>query len=195
MKELDIIKGCKKGDRKAQRALVDTYSNYIFTICMRYMKDRGKAEDCLQESLVQVLSNIEKYDDFGSFKSWMSTLTVRKCIDQLRKEKRHQYSVLDNVAEPGRNEDSNLKLEVEDVMKFVNTIPEQYRIVINMFIVEGYSHKEIAERLGVTESSSRSILTRARRMIQNAFEEKKVKAIQQNHGDAKALKNMKISWS
>jgi len=195
LKELEIIKGCKKGDRKAQRALVDTYSNYIFTICMRYMKDQGMAEDCLQESLVRILSNIDKYDDYGSFKSWMSTLTVRKCIDQLRKEKRHQYSELDNVAEPGRKEVSNLKLEVEDVMNFVNTIPEQYRIVINMFIVEGYSHKEIAETLGVTESSSRSILTRARRMIKNAFEEKKIKVLQQRKEDTTGLSNMKISWS
>jgi len=80
-------------------------------------------------------------------------------------------------------------------MNFVNTIPEQYRIVINMFIVEGYSHKEIAETLGVTESSSRSILTRARRMIKNAFEEKKIKVLQQREEDKTGLSNMKISWS
>lgn len=158
------------------------------------MKDHAMAEDCMQESLIQVIRNFDKYKDQGNFKAWLSTVTVRKCIDQLRKEKRHRYRDIDQVAEPGRNEMVNLKLEADDVMKFIDTIPEQYRIVINMFIVEGYSHKEVAERLGVTESSSRSMLTRARKMIQNAFKEKKREAIQKTNNEPNPL-NYKISWS
>ena len=169
MEERDIIIGCKKREQTAYRALVDRYSNYLFAICKRYVQDDEKAKDCLQESLVQIISKIDRYEERGKFMAWMSAVTVKKCLDVLRKEKRNQTSDLDNVAEPSIDESINWRLERDDVMAFLETIPEQYRIAINMFLVEGYSHKEIADVLNISESSSRSLVSRARKMIVQAF--------------------------
>ncbi len=170
MGESDIIKGCKRGDRRAFKAFVDSYSAYMFTICYRYMGNKEVAKDALQESLVQVINNISKYQEQGKFKSWVSTVTVKKCLDLLRKEKRHQYSSMEYVAEPGSEGLGSLKLEEEDVMQFIERIPENYRIAISMFLIEGYSHKEIAKHMSISESSSRSLVSRGRKMILESFE-------------------------
>jgi len=176
--ESKIIKGCKQGDSKAYKAFVDGYSAYMYTICYRYMGDREVAKDALQESLVQVVTNINKYQEQGKFKSWVSSVTVKKCLDLLRKEKRHKYSALENVVEPSIREESSLKLEHEDVMAFVEQIPENYRIAINMFLIEGYSHREISQHMNISESSSRSLVSRGRKMIMEAFNMEKARAEQ-----------------
>ncbi len=177
MKEFDIIQGCKTGNSLAQKYFVEYYSPQIFNICKRYMKSDDIARDCLQETLIQVLKNIKKYEERGTFNAWLSSVTVRVCLSQLRKEKRYRFSELTVSHEPSVEEEANFKLDFEDVMKFLETVPEQYRVVINMYLVEGYSHKEIAEFLGVNESTSRSILSRARKMINDAFKDDSIVVI------------------
>lgn len=174
MKEIDIIRGCKNKDPRAYKALVDTYSSHLFSICKRYMATNEVAKDCLQEALIQIIQKVHLYEERGKFKSWMSTVTVKKCLDILRKEKRHRNADLANVAEPSRNENVSYELEKQDVMKFLDTLPSQYRVAINMFLVEGYSHKEIGQQLNISESSSRSLVSRGRKMIVEAFKEKKI---------------------
>jgi len=169
LKEERIIKGCKAGDQLCYKALVDTYSNYIYAICRRYAPSDMVAKDCLQEALIQVINKIHLYEERGKFRSWVASVTVKKCLDILRKEKRHLSSELDNVPEPFRNESISYELEKQDVMKFLDTLPGQYRVAINMFLVEGYSHKEIGAHLGINESSSRSLVSRARKMIVESF--------------------------
>jgi len=169
MLESSIIKGCKNGDSMAFKAFVEGYSAYMYTICYRYMGDKEVAKDALQESLVQVVTSIHKYQEQGRFKGWVSTVTVKKCLDLLRKEKRHNYAALDMMAEPGVREQSSLRLEQEDVMAFIESLPSNYRIAINMFLIEGYSHREISQHMNITESSSRSLVSRGRKMIINAF--------------------------
>lgn len=154
---------------------MDNYSNYIYTISMRYVKDADVAKDCLQESLIQIFRKIHLYEERGKFRAWISAVTVKKCLDVIRKEKRHIYSEIDAVPEPGYREQVSLKMEQEDVMRFLATLPDSYRIALNMFLVEGYNHKEIGAHLGVTESSSRSLVSRARKMIVKAFESEKTK--------------------
>ncbi len=169
MTELEIIRGCKANDRKAQRAFVDKYTRYVYAICRRYVNDGEKAKDCMQEALMQVLNKIDKYEETGSFKSWVASVTVRKTINIMRSEKRFAASDLENVEEPLVAENVSYKLELDDVKEFMETLPERYRIVINMFIMEGYSHKEIGEHLGLEEGSSRAILSRARKLIMEKF--------------------------
>ena len=196
MTEADIIKGCIKGDERACRALVEAYSGYIYTICRRYVRDESVAKDCMQESLIQIIRKMDLYEERGKLKSWISTVTVKKCLDIIRKEKRHISSDLDFVAEPYRDETTSLKLEHADVMTFMQTLPDNYRIAINMFLVEGYSHKEIGERLGVTESSSRSLVSRARKMIVESFQSENNRA--ENIGVQKKIENssnIKLSHS
>jgi len=172
LEEIQIIQGCKKNDRKSQRAFVDTYSPYLFGVCRRYISDHEVAKDCLQEALVHILHNVNKYQATGSFKSWAARVTATQCLQWIRREKKHINFDIDDIVEPSDNEDISLKLEVEDVMNFLNTLPERYRIAINMYIIEGYSHKEISDKLGITESSSRSLVARARKKIVEEFEEK-----------------------
>lgn len=192
MSEKEIIKGCLAGDQLAYKALVETYSVYLFAICRRYTIDNTLAQDCLQESLIQIINKIHLYKEEGKFKSWIGAVTAKKCLDILRKEKRHISSEIENVAEPSSNEKVSLKLEQDDVMSFLETLPYQYRVAINMFLIEGYSHKEIGEYLGVTESSSRSLVSRARKMITEAFENDSMKISFLNKSSKSSEQNLKI---
>lgn len=187
MKEHDIILGCKQGNRLAQKYFVENYSPYIYTICRRYIKREDIAKDCLQDTLIHILKKINKYSEEGKFKGWVSAVTVNKCIESIRKEKRNLFSSVDLVPEQAIQENVTLKLEHEDIMKFINTIPEQYRIVINMYLVEGYSHKEISQHLDISESSSRSLLSRAKKMINSSFKNEKIIVI---HNDTKDQKKI-----
>lgn len=169
MTEADFISGCKRGEEAACKALVNAYSGYIYTICKRYVKDEMMVKDCMQESLIQIIRKIDLYEERGKFKSWVSTVTVKKCLDILRKEKRHLSSDMEIVSEPFINESVSHSLNAQDVMRFLDTLPDQYRIAINMFLVEGYSHKEIGKKLQISESSSRSLVSRGRKMIMKSF--------------------------
>lgn len=178
-----IINGCKSNDRKCQRAFVDQFSPYLFGVCRRYVSDHEKAKDCLQDSLVHILSNIDKYEARGSFKSWAARVTATQCLQMIRREKRHLTFDISETVEPSEDESISDRLEIEDVLKFLETIPEKYRIAVNMYIIEGYSHKEISMQLGITESSSRSLVTRARKMINIEFAEKKMKIVHKNYSE------------
>jgi len=177
LNEKQIIQGCKNGERKAQRAFVDLYSSYMYTICKRYTKDDFAAQDCLQNALVQVLTNIKKYTDQGTFKPWISRVTVTKCLEYLRKNKKHISSEILPTMEPSEDGKVLYKLELEEVMLFLNTLPDNYKIALNMYLVEGYSHKEIGKYMGLTESTSRSLVTRGRKMIQARFEEETLSVV------------------
>jgi len=178
-----IIDGCKSNDRKCQRAFVDQFSPYLFGVCRRYISNHEQAKDCLQESLVQILSNINKFEAKGSFKSWAARVTATQCLQFIRREKKHITFDIAESLEPSEEESISDRLEVDDVLKFLETIPEKYRLAVNLYIIEGYSHREISEQLGITESSSRSLVTRARKMIVTAFGERKMKIVHKNYSD------------
>lgn len=190
MNEKLIIRGCKQGDRKAQRAFVDEYSKYLFSICMRYMIDTPKAQDALQESLMHILTKIDKFDDNGAFKSWITTVTIRKNLEILRKDKVRKTSDIEAIAEPSTPFETDLKLEKDDVFKFISQLPENYRVAINMYLVEGYSHKEVGQALGISEGTSRSLVSRGRQMIKEAFREDNVKNMKQKP----KAKNLRIAF-
>ncbi len=169
MNEKQIILSCKNRERSGQKAFVDSYSKYMYTICVRYVHDREIAKDVLQESLLQVLNNIHKYEEIGLFKSWISKVTVYKCLEHLRKEKKFQAVELNEINEPSLDAPVEHSLNEETVLSFINKLPDKYRVAINMYIVEGYSHKEIGAYMGITESSSRSLVTRGRKLIKDQF--------------------------
>lgn len=185
MEVKEIIEGCKKNNRKCQRAFVDQFSSYLFGVCRRYVSDHDQAKDCLQEALVHILSNIDKYQHTGSFKSWAARVTATQCLQFIRREKKYISFEMESSQEPSEEESISDRLEVQDILKFLETIPEKYRIAVNMFIIEGYSHREISEFLEITESSSRSLVTRARKMIVAAFGEKKMKIVHKNMEEGK----------
>lgn len=169
MTEAEIISGCKANDRRAQKALVDTYSPYLYGICVRYAVDRQYAKDCLQESLIRIINKVGTYNETGKFKSWMAQVTAMKCLELIRKEKKHRSEEVADHTGIGRSTPVFDKIRQDEVMLFMESLPDNYRISLNMFLVEGYSHKDIAARLDITEGSSRSLVTRGRKMIQEAF--------------------------
>ncbi len=138
-------------------------------VCMRYMKRPDVAQDALQESLVQVLNGIDKYQDRGKFKAWVKTVTVMKCLDLLRKERRFKYSDIDEIYSGLPTVTPTFDFNLEDIKAFFMELPDNYRVALNMFLIEGYSHKEIGAVLDISESSSRSLVSRGRKLIKERF--------------------------
>lgn len=167
MEVKDLIIGCKKEDRRSQKALVDTYAPYLFAISKRYMRDESEAKDIIQESFISIFKNIDNFrSEPYAFKAWMRQITVNTALQKIRKSYRTK-EVMPETMIDDRNTTPEIydKFNVDDIMKIINQLPDKYRQVFNMYVIDGYSHKEIAEEMGLKESSSRALLTRAKSKI------------------------------
>lgn len=175
MKDIAIISGCKKGHESAYKALVEKYSPDLMAVCVRYMKDKERAKDVLQDSLIKIIRNIGQYREQGSFRNWLVTITVNTCLKEIKKYR--QPEDLNSILEEESREMSVMDdLNIQDVLNIVNQLPDMQRLVFNLFAVEGYSHAEIGTLLDIAESSSRVYLTRARQYLQQktkSFEHQK----------------------
>lgn len=182
--ELDIIEGCKKGDRHAQKLLYDRFSGKMFALCCRYVKDKMEAEDVLLTAFTKILGRIDQYKNEGSFEGWIRKVMVNESLSYLRKNK-SMYVETDIEAvdkEPNYEKLEN-HLEAQDLLKLISELPSGYGIVFNMFAIDGYSHKEIGEQLGINENTSKSQLSRARSVLQKkllALDEVAVKKFKEN---------------
>lgn len=167
MNEFQLIEGCRKGSRLAQKELYEKYSRRMMGVCLRYVSDREMARDLLQDGFVKVFSSIDSYSGLGSFEGWMRKIFVNCAIGYLRKADVLRGSTdLDHSAELVESGSSVISdLSARELLEMVQKLPEGFRFVFNMFVIEGYSHKEIGEMLHITESSSRSQLTRARQIL------------------------------
>ena len=168
MEEQQLIEGCRKGDQRAQQELYNQYSRKMMGVCLRYVNDRETARDLLQDGFVKVFTNIETYSGVGSFGGWMRKVFVNCALEYLRKsDVLREATDLDNTAELIQPNASAISdLSVAELMKLVGELPVGFRTVFNMFAIEGYSHREIAEMLSITESTSRSQYTRAKQLLQ-----------------------------
>jgi len=171
-KEDELIKGCLRREPHAQRLLYDTYSSKMYAICYRYVKDSMEAEDVLVTSFTKVFEKIGQFKFEGSFEGWIRRIVVNEALTCLRKN-RSMYleTELDQVDYDPNYKTLNDHLEAEDLLRLVKELPAGYRIVFNMFAIDGYSHKEIAESLGISENTSKSQLSRARIYLQKQLKE------------------------
>lgn len=161
----DLVQGCKRGERQAQEGLYRQLVSTMMGICLRYAKDRDDAEDILQTGFIRVFQKISDFRMEGSFEGWVKRIMVNTALEHYRKNLRTLTAVsLDEVQEEVSFSDWNA-LEVEDLLNVIQSLPNGYRMVFNMYALEGYSHKEIAEELGITESGSKSQLSRARALL------------------------------
>ncbi len=167
----EILDGCRQKQAKYQRALVDTYAGYLHSTCRRYMNDDSSTKDLVQESMIRIFGNLEKYDPKkGNFKGWITTITIRLCLNKL-KEKNLLVLGLDN--HPGADfvtNESQLvldKMQTDFLLEMIKELPDGYRTVFNMAAIDGFSHSEIADFLNITELSSRTRLSRARRILRH----------------------------
>lgn len=162
----DLLEGCKRGERKCQEHLYKMQASRMMGVCMRYAKDRFEAEDMLQMGFVKVFQKIKEFRGEGSFEGWIRRIMVNNAIEIYRKNQRALTLVdIDEVYdEPQVTFDMN-GLETKDLLRLIQQLAAGYRVVFNMYIIEGYSHKEIAETLGISEGASKSQLSRARSIL------------------------------
>lgn len=168
MTEKQLIEGCRKGERLAQKELYDTYSRKMMGVCLRYVNDRETARDLLQDGFVKVFTGMDSYTGLGSFEGWLRKIFVNCALEYLRKsDVLREAADLDNSAELV-NPDSSVisEMSAAELMELVQQLPAGFRTVFNLFAIEGYSHKEIGEMLDITESTSRSQFTRAKQLLQ-----------------------------
>lgn len=161
-----ILKGCIKGDSRAQRELYERLAPKMLAICYRYARTDAEAEDILQEGFVKVFVNIHKYQDRGSLEGWIKRIMINCAIDHLRKEKAYsQQTSVNEVILGDDSADALDNLAMEDLIGLIQNLPDGYRMVFNLYAIEGYNHAEIAQQLNISESTSRSQYTRARAML------------------------------
>jgi RNA polymerase sigma factor (sigma-70 family) len=165
--EISLIKACSNGDSKAFRKIYEIHSGTMYSICLRYMNNQDEAKDALQEGFIKVFKNISKFKFTGSFEGWMKRIFVNSSIELIRKRKMHlDVSELNSNELPLTAKIETGSMDAEKMMTLVQQLPEGYRTVFNMFIVDGYSHKEISDYLEISESTSKTQLFKARKQLQ-----------------------------
>lgn len=167
MNEDILVKKCIEGDNRAQKKLFDLFAPKLFGVCLRYMKDHDLAQDTLQDGFVKIFTKLSDYNGKGSFEGWMRRITVNTCLDQLRKDQKLKVNTpIDDVSFLVKdNHWIEEELTAKDLLKLVESLPDGYRVVFNMFAIEGYSHKEIAEQLNISENTSKSQFSRAKSQL------------------------------
>ena len=166
-KEEELINGCMQRERTAQKHLYEFYSSKMYALCYRYVRNPMEAEDILVTAFMKVFDKIDQFKREGSFEGWIRRIVVNEALTHLRRN-RTMYLETDLEAADREPDYDQLgdHLEAEDLLNMIQEMPAGYRIVFNMYAIDGYSHKEIAEQLGISENTSKSQLSRARTYLQ-----------------------------
>ena len=173
-KELQIIvEGCIKGKRKYQKQLFEMFYGKMMAVCMRYAKDQDEAQDMVQIGFIKIFKKLDVYNFEGSLEGWIRRIMVNTAIDQIRKNKRDPFSIEDeqrvqNIEEDvpfSKEDDEDIKIQAEAAIKAISRLSPAYRTVFNMYVMEGFTHKEIAEYLGISEGTSKSNLAKAKQKL------------------------------
>jgi len=164
--EKELIKACKQQDRQAQRELYDRYSPLLFGICRRYVKMREDAEDVLLEAFYKIFSKIDQYTGQGSFEGWMRRIVVNEALMFLRKAQHLKADVELNNLDISNAITVEDRLAAKDILKLLDQLPDGYRTVFNLYVVEGYKHREIADMLEISINTSKSQLIMAKKRLQ-----------------------------
>ena len=163
----ELITGCQSGKRKAQERLYQLFASKMLGVCMRYATDKMEAEDMLQNGFIKVFGKIKDYRGEGAFEGWVRRIMVHAAIEYYRKN--HKMMQLVEMGLTGEEQSvlavAANSLEAKDLLAMIQTLPAGYRLVFNLYAIEGYAHKEIAEMLGISEGASKSQLSRARTIL------------------------------
>ncbi len=167
MSDEQLIEECVAGNPIAQKKFYDLFAKKMMGVCLRYIGNYDEAQDVLQDGFIKIFKKLPEFEYKGSLEGWIRRIMVNTALDQYRKNKKHQNDVdVDTVGFMLEKKDYILEsINAEDLLKIIHSIPEGYRLVFNLFAIEGYSHKEIADRLGVTESTSKSQYSRAKKLL------------------------------
>jgi RNA polymerase sigma-70 factor (ECF subfamily) len=170
--EKQLIERCRQGDRKALKTLYERYADRMLGVCFRYVNDRDTARDLLHDGFVTLFTKIGDFRGEGSFEGWTRRIFVTTCLGYLRKNSSAAAErPLDLRGEPEGPEASVLEqLSAGELLRLIGGLPEGYRTVLNLYAIEGYSHREIAELLGISENTSRSQYARAKTCLRKAMQ-------------------------
>jgi RNA polymerase sigma factor (sigma-70 family) len=167
----ELIEDCLKKSPKSQRGLFERYAGKMMTVCRRYACDQKEAEDMLQESFIRVFLSLDQYRFEGALEGWIRTIFVHTALKTIQKKKIH-FSDLDNNQETVQaiEADALTNLSTEELLRLISTLPDGYRLVFNLYVLEGYDHSEIAKLLNINVATSRSQLLKARRVLKTQIE-------------------------
>jgi len=180
-----LVEGCVKGDRRCQQRIYEKLYGKMMGLCLRYASDNDEAKDVLQDGFIKVFANIKNYSGNGSFEGWVRRIVVNTAIDSFRKNRSSSLVVdsdyIDRIKDESAeevDEEVMANIEVKRVLEEVKNLSPAYKMVFNLYVIEGYSHKEIAEQLGISIGTSKSNLSKAKINLKKAF-----KAILAKHDD------------
>tara|TARA_R110000850_G_scaffold271031_2_gene404873 strand:- start:268860 stop:269399 length:540 start_codon:yes stop_codon:yes gene_type:complete len=166
----ELIKKCKEENIKAQGELYTLFSAKLFSICLKYSRNATEAQDNLQDAFITIFKSIKQYKYKGSFEGWMKRITVNTVLQKYRKERVFEIVNEERIEDPEVEiEESNITLDF--LLQIIQELPDRYRLVFNLYVLDGYSHKDISEMLDITTGTSKSNLARARMILKNKIEE------------------------
>lgn len=172
--QIHIVEKCKQNDRQAQMQLYNQYCNGMLIVALRFIKDRMEAEDVVQESFINAFSKLDHFKAEVSFGSWLKRIVINRCIDVLKSKhqrlvelEEHHLSVIDDDNEKYWAVEDGIK--VEDVKLAIEALPEKYKFVVMLYLIEGYDHKEISEILNISEIASRTQLSRGKQKLKDTL--------------------------
>lgn len=172
-----LIANCKKGNRSAQEQLYRKYSDILFGICLKYSRNRTEAEDSLHDSFITIFDKIGQYRSKGSFEGWIKRITVNTVLQKYRKEE-HLKVVTENIGEEVEFESEGYAdIGLQTLLKYIQELPNKYRLTFNLYVLDGYSHKEISKLLGTSPGTSKSNLARARTILKEKIETETTRSI------------------
>ncbi len=163
----DIIKACQSGKLKAQEKLFKMFSKQLFAVCLIYTKDYSSAEEVLQESFLAIFQHIVRFENRGSFEGWMRRIVVNTALNRYRKKTSlYRVEEIEDHIDEFSYEDVTETMSANDIMDIIYELTPQYRMVFCLYAIEGYSHQEISKKLNISEGTSKSNLSRARKILQ-----------------------------
>lgn len=177
--EQQLISEAIANNRQAQQQLYSKYASKMLSVCRQYIKDIHHAEDVMITGFMKMFTNLKKFESKGSFEGWIKRIMIHECIDYLRVKKNNfNHKDIDDVIYS--EEEDNYEMEgdfsIDDIQLLIDNLPEGYKMVFNLYIIEGYKHNEIAELLNISEGTSKSQLSHAKRMLQTQITELKNKS-------------------
>jgi RNA polymerase sigma factor (sigma-70 family) len=164
----EIIEACKKNERSAQKVIYENFFSRFYIVCIRYIKDKEEALEVLNDGFINMFKNIEHYKGEGSFEGWARKIIVNKAIDYIRSNKKYKeiFKYVEDYKDvPVKVEVEADMYDIDELYDMVNNLPNIYRMVFNLYAIDGFSHKEIAEKIGVSEGTSRWYLSESRKML------------------------------
>ena len=170
MTDIEIIKGCIKDDALCQKSLFNRYASPLLGVCLRYARNKEDAEDILQDSFIKIFKKIQQFKGEGSFEGWMRRIVVNTALKKYTVSRYTKEFTVDEVKEPVQPNNNDVPafshLKEKELLVLIHNLPDGYRLIFNLYVIEGFQHDEIATMLGIHAGTSRSQLVKARQMLQ-----------------------------